>query len=98
MILTIIPQGGRPRDAISVSGETLTIGAASYDLSSVTEGMPVWFPAEPEHVFTSRVSRQSGVLHVSIIWHCGMDCPAGEPWTVEVASGAVPLPEWSDPQ
>lgn len=96
MILTIIPQGGRPREGISVFGETLTIGEASFDLSVVTEATPVWFSTEPEHVFTKHVTRTDGVLSATIIWHCGLETPAGAAWTEEVTSGAVTLPEWSN--
>jgi hypothetical protein len=103
MILTLVPQWGRPETALSAAGDVLTRGGVSYDLSSVPEGGEGWppLPAPGEdHTFIGPIRRIDGVIHATMIVHLGDDAPQDQPdapWIVEAADGAVTIPAIRNP-
>lgn len=94
MNLTLSPQQGlpgQPEMALFVAGETLTIDGVDYDLSAVPEGGE---GVPDEGPFVGCITRQSGVLHVTISARMGDDAAPdqGGPWVIEGPSGDVPIP------
>ncbi|UWQ27277.1 hypothetical protein [Leisingera sp. M523] len=92
---------GQSETSARVSGDVITVGGVSFDLSDVPDG---GF-AEPEgenHPFIGRIERINGELHVQLRWFffkvtAEPDQPAVPP-TFTVASGPVPDPIVRKPQ
>jgi hypothetical protein len=98
MTLTLIPQWGRPETALSVSGDVLTRGTETYDLSSIPDGgegrPPLPEPGE-DLVFVGPIRRIDGVIHAALIVHLDDDAPQdqpGAPWVVAAGDGPVTIP------
>lgn len=97
MILTIIPQWGRPESILSVAGDVLTINGEAFDLSPVPDGgeaIALPLPGH-DHVFVGPIRRLDGVIHATIIAHLGPDAAADQPdapWTVPVVEGRITIP------
>lgn len=95
MKLTLIPQLGADGDVemtINVSRDTITIDGVPYDLSAVPEGGEGW--PDGESPFIAPITRQGGVLHVTIVARLGETTapnPSG-PWVIESAAGDVLIP------
>lgn len=92
MILTMIPQWGRPESAVSVAGDVLTVAGTNYDLGPVPDGGDaLWDGPAP---FIGRIARIDGEIHATILVHvddtAAQDQPDA-PWVVD-ASGPVAIP------
>jgi hypothetical protein len=97
MILTMIPQWGRPESTLSIAGDVLTRDGTVFDLSSVPEGGEGHVTPAPgeDHFFLGPITREGGVIHATIIVHLGADASLDQPeapWTVTVFSGSVTIP------
>lgn len=97
MILTLIPQWGRPEAAVSVHGDVLTIGGMAFDLSAVPEGGEGIVTPGPgqDHLIVGPVTRSGGTLHVTVIAHLGPDAAPDQPdapWVIEATDGPVAIP------
>lgn len=85
---------GAPDDAVSVSGETITVNGTAYDLSSVPEGGEA--EAQGDHPFAGPITRTGGVLTVPLVYR--YSTATAEPnqptdpahWIVDITSGALP--------
>lgn len=89
MILTLIPQFGRPESPMSVSGEVLTAGGEVLDIGALADGAAL---PTGETVLVGRPRREGGVLHATIILH--LDTTAeqhqpGAPWVMDVTDGLI---------
>lgn len=97
MILTLIPQWGRPEGVIAVAGDVLTVNGTAYDLSPIPEGGEAEVALAPgqEHVLIGAIRRIGGVIHATLITHLGPDAAGdqpGAPWVVEAEDGVVTVP------
>ena len=97
MILTLIPQWGRPEAVLSVSGDVLTVNGTAFDLSSIPEGGEGEITPAPgqDHIFLGTVTRVNGVIHATIIAHVGPDAATVQPeapWVVTAGDGPVSIP------
>lgn len=95
MHLTLDPQQGlpgQPEMSIHVAGDVITIDGTPYDLSAVPEGGEGW--PEGESPFIAPITRQDGVLHVTIIarLHDSAVSIQEGPWVIENALGDVTIP------
>lgn len=100
MQLTLTPQQGLPGQAemtIAVAEETITIDGTPYDLSAVPEGGEGWPDEGP---FIGPITRQGGVLNVTIIARLGEDAAPDQegPWQIPQAQGVITLPAFRKAQ
>lgn len=100
MHLTLSPQQGlpgQPEMTLHIAGDVLTIDGTPYDLSAVPEGGEGEWPDSP---IMGKITRQSGVLHVTVLARLGDDAAPvqGGPWIIEAASGAVEIPYERTPE
>lgn len=97
MQIIITPEAnlpGQPDDAVTVSGDTITVNGAPFDLSGIPEGGEA--TAGGAHPFTGPIRREGGTLIVPL--RVRYDTSTAEPsqprdwnhWTVTVESGALP--------
>lgn len=101
MHLTLTPQQGlpgRPEMTIHVAGDVITIDGMPYDLSAVPEGGEGW--PEDASPFVVPITRQGGVLHVTIAARLGETAAAVQdgPWVIENANGDVTIPAQRNPE
>lgn len=101
MHLTLSPQQGlpsQPEMTIHVAGDVITIDDMPYDLSAVPEGGEGW--PEDASPFIGPITRQGGVLHVTIIARLGKTAAAvqGGAWVIENAQGDVIIPALRIPE
>lgn len=95
MHLTLTPQRGlpgQPEMTIYVAGDTITVDSTIYDLSLIPEAGEGW--PEESCAFIAPITRQDGILHVTLIARLGDDAAPdqGGPWVIENASGTVIIP------
>lgn len=85
---------GLPGDAVSVSGDVLTVNGEPLDLAAIPEGGSA--EATGEHPFAGPITRTGGVLTVPLVVR--YDTTTAEPdqpadpahWTVTVNDGNLP--------
>ena len=99
MQISLSPQAGlpgMPDDAVSVSGDTITVNDAAFDLSGILEGGTG--KPQGDHPFTGPITRNGGVLHVPLLYR--YDTATAEPmqsrdpadWVVFLDSGNLADP------
>jgi hypothetical protein len=103
MMLTLIPQWGRPEMPWSVDGEVLTIGDTPHDFSVVPDGGEATVALDPgdDHRFLGPIRRVDGVLHLTAIYHLddtAVDPQPNAPWVLDVTDGAVDPPVVRHPE
>jgi hypothetical protein len=96
ILMTLVPQFGRPEQALSVAGEAISFGDAVHDFSHVAEGENYAPPlTDNENLFITPVQRIDGVLHVTMIYHLSETASQDQPdapWVIEVDDGPVLVP------
>ena len=104
MKITLSPMRGlpgQPETEITVSGDTITVDGTPYDLSAVPEGGEAT-PQGEDHPFAGKITRQGGVLHVTVRVVLGDDALPDQPadpahWVIPDAEGAVTIPALRKP-
>lgn len=85
---------GAADDAVTVSGDTITVNGTAYDLSTVPDGGEA--VADGEHPFAGPIRRVGGELIVPlVVRYDSATAVPNQPtdwahWTVTVTSGALP--------
>ena len=78
--------------ALLAAGDALTINGAVLDLSDLSEGATPPRAAVACDWLASDISRQDGVLHLSLILPLGPEAPRDPQPMTFTADGPVPLP------
>lgn len=78
----------------SVDGDTLTLNGLAVDLAGVEEGATVDAETFACDWITGPVTREGGVLHLTLILPLGPDAPQEALWPepIEAGDGPVALP------
>ena len=92
---------GQPETTLTVSGDTITMDGAAYDLSAVPEGGEAT-PQGEDHPFEGKITRQGGTIHCAVRVTLGDDTEPVQPtvpahWIIPDAEGAVTIPALRKP-